>query len=84
MKTFEKYLKGINDLGHKQRLEEIFTWIKEKYPELTSKDLRLCAFLRMNLTSKEIAPLMGISVRGVENHRYRSEYSEIPESQSRW
>ena len=33
--------------------------------------MRLCAFLRMNLSSKEIAPLMGISVRGVENHRYR-------------
>ena len=32
--------------------------------------MRLCAFLRMNLSSKEIA-LMGISVRGVENHRYR-------------
>lgn len=25
----------------------------------------------MNLSSKEIAPLLGISVRGVENHRYR-------------
>ncbi len=45
--------------------------IKDTYPELTSTDLRLCAFLRMNLSSKEIAPLLGISVRGVENHRYR-------------
>jgi DNA-binding CsgD family transcriptional regulator/ligand-binding sensor domain-containing protein len=53
--------------AHEQFLQKI----KEQYPELTSKDLRLCAFLRMNLSSKEIAPLMGISVRGVENHRYR-------------
>jgi ligand-binding sensor domain-containing protein/DNA-binding CsgD family transcriptional regulator len=51
--------------------EQFLHKIKEKFPELTSKDLRLCAFLRMNLTSKEIAPLLGISVRGVENHRYR-------------
>ena len=45
--------------------------LKDNYPDLTSSDLRLCAFLRMNLSSKEIAPLLGISVRGVENHRYR-------------
>ncbi len=51
--------------------EQFLNTIKEMYPELTAKDLRLCAFLRMNLASKEIAPLLGISVRGVENHRYR-------------
>ena len=51
--------------------EQFFTKIKEKYPDLTTGDLRLCAYLRMNLSSKEIAPLLGISVRGVENHRYR-------------
>nr|MBD3623433.1 hypothetical protein [Sunxiuqinia sp.] len=51
--------------------EQFLNKIKEMYPELTAKDLRLCAFLRMNLASKEIAPLLGISVRGVENHRYR-------------
>ena len=53
--------------AHEQFLQKI----KEQFPELTSKDLKLSAFLRMNLSSKEIAPLMGISVRGVENHRYR-------------
>lgn len=51
--------------------EQFLNKIKEMYPELTAKDLRLCAFLRMNLSSKEIAPLLAISVRGVENHRYR-------------
>jgi len=45
--------------------------IKKFHPDLTSGDMRLCAYLRINLTSKEIAPLLGISVRGVENHRYR-------------
>ena len=51
--------------------EQFFSKIKDTYPDLTSSDLRLCAYLRMNLSSKEIAPLLGISVRGVENHRYR-------------
>jgi len=41
------------------------------FPELSPSDLRLCAYLRMNLSSKEIAPLLRISVRGVENHRYK-------------
>ncbi|TDN90418.1 regulatory LuxR family protein [Salegentibacter sp. 24] len=51
--------------------EDFFKDILESYPKLTSKDLKLCSYLKMNLTSKEIAPLMGISVRGVEVHRYR-------------
>jgi DNA-binding CsgD family transcriptional regulator/predicted phage tail protein len=42
-----------------------------KYPELTPKDQKLCAYLRMNLSSKEIAPLLNISIRGVEISRYR-------------
>ncbi len=45
--------------------------LKNKFPNLTSSDLKLCAYLRINLTSKEIAPLLGITIRGVENHRYR-------------
>lgn len=45
--------------------------LKKKYPELKPHELKLCAYLRMNLSSKEIAQLMGISVRGVEISRYR-------------
>ena len=44
---------------------------KEAYPHLTPRELRLSAYLRMNLSSKEIAPLMNISVRGLEISRYR-------------
>jgi len=51
--------------------EQFFHKMKNKYPDLTSSDLQLCAYLRMNLSSKEIAPLLGISIRGVENHRYK-------------
>lgn len=45
--------------------------LREEYPQLTSNDRKLCAYLRMNLTTKEIAPLMNISIRGVEVGRYR-------------
>lgn len=45
--------------------------IKEAHPKLTHNDLRLCAYLRLNLTSKEIAPLLNISLRSVEVKRYR-------------
>lgn len=45
--------------------------LRETYPQLTPKDQKLCAYLRMNLTTKEIAPMMNISVRGVEISRYR-------------
>lgn len=45
--------------------------MKNKHPELTPNDLRLCAYLRLNLSSKEIAPLLNISPRSVEVKRYR-------------
>ena len=45
--------------------------VKEKHSELSANDLRLCAYLRLNLSSKEIAPLLNISVRSVEVKRYR-------------
>ncbi len=51
--------------------EDFLKRLKEKYPNLTPKELRLCAYLRMNVSTKEIAPLMNISVRGVEICRYR-------------
>jgi len=51
--------------------QNFITRLKTKYSNLTPKDLRLCAYLRMNISSKEIAPLMNVSVRGVEISRYR-------------
>ncbi|WP_035651224.1 triple tyrosine motif-containing protein [Flavobacterium sp. ASV13] len=64
---------------HWNEFEEIFNQLhdnfmqrmKTTYPELTPRDMRLCAYLRMNFNTKEIAPLLGISVRGVEDTRYR-------------
>ena len=45
--------------------------LKEKHPTITPNELKLSAYLRMNLSTKEIAQLMNISVRGVEISRYR-------------
>lgn len=45
--------------------------LKEKHPTLSGNEMKLSAYLRMNLSTKEIAQLMNISVRGVEISRYR-------------
>ncbi len=50
---------------------DYLTNLKNKHGNLTSNELKLCANLRMNLSTKEIAQLMNISVRGVEISRYR-------------
>ncbi len=51
--------------------QDFINRLKADYENLSPKELRLCAYLRMNISSKEIAPLMNISVRGVEISRYR-------------
>jgi DNA-binding CsgD family transcriptional regulator len=50
---------------------DFISGLKEKHPAITGNELKLCAYLRMNLSTKEIAQLMNISVRGVEISRYR-------------
>jgi DNA-binding CsgD family transcriptional regulator len=45
--------------------------LRHQFPQLSANDYRLSAYLRMNLSTKEIAPLMNISLRGVEGSRYR-------------
>ena len=45
--------------------------VKSTHPSLTNNDLRLCAYLRLNLSSKDIAPLLNISLSSVEIKRYR-------------
>lgn len=57
--------------------------MKSLHPTLTSNDLRLCAYLRLNLSSKEIAPLLNISPRSVEVKRYRlRKKMELPHESS--
>lgn len=51
--------------------EEFLKRLKETYSDLTPREMKLCAYLRMNISSKEISVLMNISTRGVEIARYR-------------
>lgn len=48
-----------------------FKRLDELFPDLNNRDKMLCAYIKMDLMSKEIAPLLNISVRGVEISRYR-------------
>ena len=50
---------------------DFITGLKEKHPDISNNEVKLCAYLRMNLSTKEIAQLMNISIRGVEISRYR-------------
>jgi len=50
---------------------DFFNTIKTNHPQLSPNDLKLCAYLRLNLSSKEIAPMLNISTRSVEVKRYR-------------
>ena len=71
--------KNINNSDDWKMFEEAFNnadkgffkKIKKVHPKLTANDLRLCMYLRMNLSSKEIAPLLNISPRSIEIKRYR-------------
>jgi len=51
--------------------KDFFTKVKQEHPSLTANDLKLCVYLRLNMSSKEIAPLLNISSRSVEIKRYR-------------
>ena len=54
-----------------QTHENFFKNVKEAYPSFTPAELKLCACLKLNLATKDIASLLNISVRGVEAGRYR-------------
>ncbi len=51
--------------------EDFFHRLRDKHPNLTSRDHKLCAYLRMNLSTKEIASILNITVRSAEVSRYR-------------
>ena len=59
------------DVNFERIHHNFFEKLMEMNPKLTKRELRLCAFVKMNLANKEISPLLNISVRGVETARYR-------------
>jgi DNA-binding CsgD family transcriptional regulator len=49
----------------------LLTRLKETYPDLTKTNLKLCAYLHLNLSSKEIASLMNVTISGIDKARNR-------------
>lgn len=62
-RIFETYFEEVHN--------DFFERLKNSFPNLSPKDLKLCAYIRMNISTKEIATLLNISSRGVEISRYR-------------
>lgn len=62
-RVFEEHFEAVHETFLKK--------IKTEFPDLTPRELKLAAYLRLNISTKEIALLMNISTRGVEVARYR-------------
>ena len=45
--------------------------LRDKFPNLTQGDQKLCALIKLNFSSKDMSRLMGISVESVHTTRYR-------------
>lgn len=62
----------VNFKAHFDEVHEgFFDKLNALSPDLTPKDIRLCAYLRMNLSAKEIAIMLGISHRTVQGIKSR-------------
>ncbi|MBN1340023.1 MAG: hypothetical protein JXA03_11910, partial [Bacteroidales bacterium] len=48
-----------------------FSTLSEKFPALTEKDIKMCALLRLNLTTKEISSITHQSVNSIQVARTR-------------
>jgi inorganic phosphate transporter, PiT family len=68
--NIEKERKSLNNYIQELNIN-FYQNLSTKYPELSEKEKRLCALLRLNLSSKEIASILGISFKSVEINRYR-------------
>lgn len=55
----------------KKQMKTFYNNLSSKYPDFTQKDLRLCALIKLGLSSKEIASIFNISTKSVDMHRYR-------------
>ena len=69
-KIGEEYME-IFDVNFEKINYDFFKKLKQLDPTITNRELRLCAFIKMNLSNKEISPLLNISTRGVETARYK-------------
>jgi len=50
---------------------DFFIRLQQVYPSLTSNDLKICAYIRMNLSNKQARQILNLSTKGLETARYR-------------
>lgn len=60
---FDKYFESLN--------KNFYTRLKQKYPDISSNDLKICALIKLNLSIKEMASILNISPDSVKTARYR-------------
>ncbi len=65
-KIWKEFALRFNQIN-KDFYDKLFT----RFPDLTQNELKLCAYLRLNMTSKEIAEITGQQIHSLENARYR-------------
>ena len=61
--TFKLYFENVNP--------DFFRKLQIQFPDLTPNEVRHCAFVKMGLSSKEIASLLSVTKRGVDKARER-------------
>ncbi|MEO9477560.1 MAG: 7TM diverse intracellular signaling domain-containing protein [Cyclobacteriaceae bacterium] len=75
-KKVEQNLNAEEDwMRFKEHFEKVhtgfFSVLQQDFPALTNNEHRLCAYLRMNMSTKEIATLQGVSTTAIEQARRR-------------
>jgi len=60
---FDKYFESVN--------KNFYNKLKQKYPDISSNDLKICALIKLNLSIKEMASILNISPDSVKTARYR-------------
>ena len=76
LKKINKHLKDKEDwltfeLHFRNSHSQFFDKLIKKHSNLSSNEIKLCAYLKLNLSSKEIASLMHVAITSVEQSRYR-------------
>lgn len=66
--TAESYRSFVAEIDqHQQSFNRM---LANRYPKLTPAELKICSFLRGNMSTKEIADILSVTTRNVETHRY--------------
>ncbi len=63
LKTFSRYFDNIHP--------EFFSYFRQHFTKLTIEDIRYCAYLKMQMSNREIAILLNINQESVRTHKYR-------------